>query len=146
MGSSPPNLAKQLQATGLLEASILAEQLHWQVQFLPSIPDDRLGGLVNEFVADAHSLLSKISVEKREIASLLDKWFKKGQGYEGNTVRVPEEIGEILEKLADSEIETFVAAILTDMDALCRLIWAWFQRGRAFERGNALMVNENSVV
>lgn len=120
------------------KASIMAEQLRYNVQLLMPIPDEKETEIVYRLVGDAHGLFIKITLSEEEILSLLKRWFAEGQGYEGKTVAVPADIEEVLKDLMTFEVKGFFESLFTDMDCLCRLIWAWFQRGRAFERGNAL--------
>lgn len=122
-----------------VEAQIMASLLHYGVQFLTPVPDHEEAELVKDLARDAHGLFTEVDWGTDGLQSLLWQWFKRGREHENTSTLglIPSGVEEALKDLAAFEIQTFFARLGTDLDALCRFLWLWFQRGRSYEGGNA---------
>lgn len=123
------------------EAWILNDLLHFGMRFLFPIPDVEETKLAEAVVRDARQMFSKVVWERTDLPNLMFSWFMKGRTYEGSVSILdpyPTDVHTALSSMATIEIEEFSTLIAADIEALCRLLWVWFQRGRSYERGNAV--------
>ena len=143
---------------GSIETQMMASVLHYGIQFLDFLPDDHRERLAQELVRDMRSTKNGAAFDQATVEQLTGSWFNRGRIYETLPEdalvptadlarsatqlfleRVPLKLAE--DALADlrSKTVTLLAEtpiIVSNEDAICRLLWLWFQWGRSYQKGN----------
>ena len=143
---------------GSIETQMMASVLHYGIQFLDPLPDEHQGRLVQELVRDMRNTKNGVAFDQTAVGQLTGSWFNRGRIYETLPEdgliptadlsrsatqlfleRVPLKLAE--DALADLQRATVARlaenpAIQSAEDAVCRLLWLWFQWGRSYQKGN----------
>jgi len=143
---------------GSIETQMMASVLHYGVQFLDPLPDDHQGRLAQELVRDMRNTKNGAAFSQAVVEQLTGSWFNRGRIYETLPEdgliptadlsrsatqlfleRVPLKLAE--DALTDLRSKTVALLaetpiIVSNEDAICRLLWLWFQWGRSYQKGN----------
>ena len=143
---------------GSIETQMMASVLHYGIQFLDFLPDDHRERLAQELVRDMRSTKNGAAFDQATVEQLTGSWFNRGRIYE----TLPEDALVPTADLAQSATQLFLErvplqlaedalaglqqamvarlaenpAIQSAEDAVCRLLWLWFQWGRSYQKGN----------
>ena len=144
---------------GRIETQMMASTLSYGVQFLDQLSDEHQERLVQELVRDVRSVSRRgIAWDQTRLEQLTGNWFSRGRIYE----TLPEDALVPTADLAQSATQLFLErvplqlaedalaglqqamvarlaenpAIQSAEDAVCRLLWLWFQWGRSYQKGN----------
>src|SRR3990172_6478287 len=143
---------------GSIETQMMASVLHYGIQFLDFLPDDHRERLAQELVRDMRSTKNGAAFDQATVEQLTGSWFNRGRIYE----TLPEDALVPTADLARSATQLFLErvplqlaedalaglqqamvarlaenpAIQSAEDAVCRLLWLWFQWGRSYQKGN----------
>lgn len=124
-------------------AQIMAGLLHYGVQFLSPIPDEKETELARGLASDAHSLFNEIGWITGDLQGLFHEWFRRGREYESGTPSlnpIPSDVSEALKEIIYRKVRRFLerfTLVGIDLNFLCRLLWISFQWGRSYQLGNA---------
>lgn len=125
------------------EAQILVSLLGYGTQFLAPISEEDSTQLAHSLVDGARSLFVELDWSDDRLLGLLKKWFHKGRVYEGGAFAllapVSSRVDTALDAIIAHEIETLFEPLSTNQEVLCQFLWLWFQRGRSYQRGNAVV-------